>query len=174
MKLIILNGASCSGKSTIVKRIMKERDNLFLLHYDSLKWLFSQYSNEKHYDDVQKVMLTVAGKIFQMKYDVICDSGLRKISRDNLIDVANKYKYEIIEINLDADYEVLAKRFDERVKRVMSVPEKDRRISNMSMDRFKELYDMFQSEKNKEAIEFNTDTQTEEEISESIINILNK
>jgi len=109
---------------------------------------------------VGEVLLSVANKICEMKYDVICDSGLHKSWRDKLINIATLHDYKIIEINLEADYEVLSKRFDERVAKALATPEKDRRISNISKDRFKELYDIFQREKNPSAITFRTDTQS--------------
>ena len=50
----------------------------------------------------------------------------------------------------------------------MSVPEKDRRISNLSEERFKELFDIFNKEKNPDAITFKADEETPEEIVEKI------
>ncbi len=160
MNFIIINGSSCSGKSEIVKDVLRQRDRLFHLSFDRIKWLFSKYSSVNHGDDVGEVLLSVANKICEMKYDVICDSGLHKSWRDKLINIATLHDYKIIEINLEADYEVLSKRFDERVAKALATPEKDRRISNISKDRFKELYDIFQREKNPSAITFRTDTQS--------------
>lgn len=172
MNFIILNGSSCSGKSAIVKNILEKRDGLFYLSFDRIKWLFSKYSSVNHGDDVGEVLLSVANKICEMKYDVICDSGLHKSWREKLINIATLNGYKIIEINLEADYEVLARRFDERVAKAMATPEKERKISNISKERFKELFDIFQKEKNTAAITFRTDTQSIEEIAESIIKLL--
>lgn len=174
MKLIIINGSSCSGKSSIVKSLMNSRENLFLLHYDSLKWSFSKYSREEKYKDVQKVMQSVALTVFEMgKYDVICDSGLYRVSRQNLIDIAKKLEYEIIEINLEADFNILLQRFNERVESALKVSSKDRRISNLSVDRFKELFDIYNKEKNELAISFYSDKESSEEIAEKIKMMLN-
>ena len=148
---------------------MKEKDGLFHLGYDSLKWSFSKYTKEKYYEDVQKVILAVAETIFKIGYDVLSDSSLKKFSREKLIDLAKKYNYEVIEVNLVADYEILAKRFDERVARAKADPE--RKISNLSKERHKEIVEMFHEEKNPDAIIFRTDTQTEKEISENILKL---
>lgn len=148
---------------------MKEKDHFFHLHYDSLKWSFSQYSNEKHYKDVQKIVLAVALAVFNMDYNVISDSSLTKEFREKLINLAKQKDYEIIEINLEADYEILLDRFRERVASALKNPE--RRISNLSEDRFKELFDIFTSEKNPSAISFRTDTQTIDQVSESVMNL---
>lgn len=172
MKLIILNGASCSGKSTIIKNMMREKDHLFYLHYDSLKWSFSKFSREKHYEDVKKIVLAVAETVFEMGYDVVSDSSLTRASREKLMNMATKKNYEILEINLEADYQVLLERFNQRVASALLIPEKDRKISNLSVDRFKELFDMFEQEKNSDAITFRTDNQSIEEVSEKIMKLL--
>ncbi len=169
MKLIILNGSSCSGKSSIVKILMKSNKNLFHLHYDSIKWFFSNYSRDEQFQDVQIILRSIARSVFEMdKYNVICDSGLYQENRQTLINIAKEFNYEVVEINLESDFDVLLKRFNERVESALKVPEKDRRISNLSTDRFKELYEIYNSEKNSDAIIFRTDIESPEEISEKI------
>jgi predicted kinase len=172
MKIIILNGSSCSGKSSIIKILMKERENLFYLHYDTLKWLFSKYKREKHNKDVQKIVMHVVGEVFSMGYDVISESSLTRESRQKLIDLANKNNYEIIKINLEADFDVLLKRFNERVEAALKIPEKDRKISNLSVERFKELYEIYNNEKDSDAIVYKTDKENPEEIAEKINKML--
>ena len=78
--------------------------------------------------------------------------------------------YEVVEINLEADWEVVSKRFEERVKSALANPE--RRIANLSTERFRELFDIYQNEKNPSAIIFRTDTQSIEEVSGSILKLL--
>ena len=170
MKLLILNGSSNSGKSTIVKNIMKQKEHLFHLSYDALKWSFSKYQSEKYYEDVQKIVLAVAEAVFKMKYNVISDSALYKVSRMKLIDLATKYGYKILEVNLEADYKVLSKRFDDRVASALANPE--RRIANLSKERFKELCDIFNSEKNPSAVTFRTDTQSIAEVTKGVMKLL--
>ncbi len=172
MKLLILNGSSCSGKSTIVKNIMQQEEHLFHLSYDSLKWLFSKYSHEEQFKNVREVLIAVAVAIFKQQYNVICDSALYKEQRNKLIDLAKGKGYDVIEINLEADYNVLSKRFDERVEQALETPVHERKISNLSKDRFNQLHNIFHSEKNSQAITFKTDIQSIEEISQEIIKLL--
>ena len=169
MKFISVNGSSCSGKSTIVKNVLKRREHLFYLSYDSIKWLFAKYSPNEQYQDVHTVMLSMAEALCEMKYDIISDSGLRRDWREKLLNIARTSDYDIVEVNLEADYEVLAQRFDERVANALANPE--RRISNLSKDRFKEIYDIFQKEKNISALTLRTDTQSFEEVSENILKL---
>jgi len=169
MKLLILNGGSCSGKSSVIKHIMKKRENLFHLGYDSLKWSFSNYTPDKYYQDVQKIVLAVAGAVFKMKYDVVSDSTLYSKSRKELINLATLAGYQILEVNLEANPETLAKRFDERVSSALAIPE--RRISNLSKDRFQELLDIFEREKNPQAIAIRADSQSIENVAENILKL---
>lgn len=172
MKIVIINGSSCSGKSTIVENVMEQEERLFHLSYDRLKWLFSKYSSSEQYKDVWEVVLAVAETVFEMRYHVIADSVLYKKHRQKIIELAKRNGYEVLEINLEADYAGLSRRFDERVASAMADPK--RKISNISEERFKELYDIFQSEKNPRALTFRTDTQGVEEISAVIIDFYNK
>ena len=170
MTLLILNGGSCSGKSTIIKHIMKQKEHLFHLSYDALKWHFSHYHHTTHYDDIQEVILAIAESVFKLKYDIISDSALYKKSRDKLVALAKSFGYEVIEINLTAEPEVLAQRFDERVAGSLADPSK--RISNLSKDRFWELIEIFEQNKNPLATLFRTDNQSIEEVAEQILKFL--
>ncbi len=170
MKLLILNGSSCSGKSTIIKNIMKQKKGIFYLSYDRLKWFFSDYKAEQYYRDIQKIILAIATSVFKMKYQVVCDWALYQSSRKKLIALAQRYNYEILEINLLADFNILAQRFDERV--AQSLLSSERRISNVSRIRFKELVDIFEREKNPLAITLRTDTASIEEVTATIVKML--
>jgi len=170
MKLVILNGSSCSGKSTIIKNMINEKERYFHLSYDFLKHSFSKYKSAEHYQEVQKVVMAVAETVLKMKYNIITDSVLYKASRTKLVKLAKKAGYEILEINLEADYKILAARFDQRVEAHLNGS--GMRITNLSKKRFKELYEIFQQEKNPKAISFRTDTQSIEEVSKQVLKLL--
>src|SRR3989344_3203586 len=171
MKLVISNGSSCSGKSTIVDIIMQKKEHYFHLSYDRLKRLFSKYSPSEQYEDVRRIVFAVADEIFKMGYDVINDSALYQASRMRLINLAKKYNYEIMEINLEADYEILCQRFDERVASALSSPS-GVKPTNLSKERFKELVEIYNKEKNPSAITFRTDTQSIENVANSVMKLL--
>ncbi len=170
MKFISINGSTCSGKSSVIKNIMKEREHVFHLAYDSVKWSFSKYTPQKQFQDVHRLMAIMAKEVFEMKYDVISESGLHREWREELFAAARAHGYEVVEINIEADYDVLAQRFDERVARALANPEM-RQPSNTSKERFKELHDIFQREKNPSALTFRSDTQSIEEIAESVLGL---
>lgn len=170
MKFISINGSTCSGKTSVVKEVLKQRDHLFYLSYDAIKRSFARYAPNTHFNDVHTVMLAMVHALYGMKYDIICDSGLRKEWRNTLLDAARANGYDITEINLECDYDMLAQRFDERVARALANPDM-LQPTNLSKDRFKELHDTFQREKDESVPTFQTDTQSVEEISDSILKL---
>lgn len=167
MKLIFLNGSSCAGKSTTVKNIMAKKDKLYQLSYDSQKWQFSQYTREKYSKDVFTLVREILKAVCAMRYQIIADCGLWKEDRESLIAIAKEHGYEVIEINLEAPYDVLAKRFDERVANALAKP--GSRIANTSTERFKEIYDIYEAEKNPNALTLFTDKEENEKIIEKIL-----
>ncbi len=170
MFFLSINGSSCSGKSTIIREVMKVEKNLFHLSYDFLKWSFSGYNSKTHYDLVFDLLLDIAKISFEKKYNIISDSSLYKKDRNKLIDLAKKYNYKIIEINLETDFSVLEKRFEERVASALANP--NSRISNTSKERFKELVSIFEKEKNNQAVVLRTDNQKIEEVVEKVLKLI--
>lgn len=102
-------------------------------------------------------------------YSVISDSVIRRESREKLIATALKYDYTVREINLEAPWEVINTRFVERLERNRSNP--TLRMANTSIDRLRELYDLYENEKNTDALTFRTDILAPDVIIESITNI---
>ncbi len=172
MQLIQINGCSCSGKSTVVKGVLKQRGGIFHLSQDSLKWSFSDYAQakNKYRKDVDSITLAVAETVFSLKYPMLCDSSLFREQREKLISLAKSHGYEIIEINIEAEYPILQARFEQRVEDALNA--KSTRISNTSLDRFKDLYEIYNKEKNPEAITYHSDMLTPEEIITEVLNFV--
>lgn len=170
MKFISINGSTCSGKTSLIKEVMKHRERLFKLSYDSVKRSISNYKPDVHFDDVHTVMLAMEEALCKMQYDIISDSGLRQDWRERFLQIPREYGYDIVEINLECGYDTLAKRFDERIARALANPDM-LQPTNLSKDRFKELHDMFQTGKNPNALTFKTDEQSIEEIAESVLKL---
>ena len=135
---------------------MAESERLYQLSYDSQKWLFSQYTAQVHYDDVSTVVRAIADTVCQMKYDIVCDAGLYREHREKMLEIPRAHGHEVIEINLEADWETLTTRF---AKRVADATEKGTRLANTSTERFKELYNIYEAEKNLSAVTLRTDEQ---------------
>lgn len=166
----MLNGSSCSGKSELLRKVLEKKDRYYKLAYDSQKWLFSKYTPDTHFQDVRKIQKALAECVCGMGYNIICDSALYRDNREELLDIPRKFGYEVIEINLEAEYPVLEKRFDQRMIDAVTNPRI--RMSNRSKDRFKELYNIFQTEKNPEAMVIRTDTQSLEQAKEELFKFI--
>jgi predicted kinase len=167
MKFIQINGPSCVGKSTIVKHIIDEKPRYYKVSYDALKWGFSQYKADEHFDDVRALVRGLAEAVCKIEYNIVCDSGMHLATREQLFEIARRHNYEVIEINLEADYEVLRQRFEARMANAAADP--SRRISNKNPERHRELFDIYQAEKNPNAITFRTDLLSEDEIAKQVL-----
>lgn len=153
---------------------MSQHEGLFHLSYDSLKWFFSDYvvAKVKYTPDVHAILHAVAETILSLGYTIICDSVLLRENREKIISRARNHGYDIIEINIEANYDILEARFKERVERTKS--QQSTRIANTSLDRFKELYEIYINEKNPHAIIFHSDILTPEEIIEEVSSSIKK
>ena len=168
----MLNGHSCGGKSTVVKRLMEESENLYQLSPDAQKWLFSKYDRTIHREDVHTLLRAIADVVCSMKYDIICDSGLYKETREQMLAIPRARGYDVIEINLEASWEDLEKRFDQRVVNARNFPE--RKISNTSKDVFRELYDIYEREKNPSATLVRTDEHSIDAVVTKVLGLISR
>lgn len=165
MKLVILSGAPCSGKSSVAAAILQNREKYYYLSYDALKWSFSQYSSGKYYKELHILMLAMLRALCSMKFNVVTEA-LHTESRQNLIDIGTEFGYEVVQVNLDTDYEVLSKRLEQRIAKGKT------NMRGFTKEKFKTLYDTYESEKNPHAVTFRTDATTPEEVSEHVLKLL--
>jgi predicted kinase len=162
----MLNGASCTGKSTVISKVMDKKNRLYHLSYDAQRWFFAKYHRKTHATHVENIVLILADAVCRMGYDIICDAGIHKEYREKLLHIPKKYKYEVIEVNLEADYDLIVERFHKKLAFSLLNPEI--KISNTSKKRLKELYDAYHAEKNLDAKTFRIDRKNVDEIVESI------
>jgi predicted kinase len=142
-------------------------EKYYKISYDEFKWGFSQYKPDVHFDDVYSVLGAVTEAVCKLEYNIICDMGIWKEKREQLLSIARKYNYEVIEINLEAEYEVLLNRFVSRVEQAAADP--TRRLANKKPERHRELFDIYQAEKNPNAITLRTDLLSEDEIAKQVL-----
>lgn len=166
MKLVILNGAVCSGKSTIIDRVMRDAKRCFNISYDSLKWHFSGYESGKFYEDIRVLRFAMLRALCGMKYNIITES-LHLENRNKHIAIAKEYGYEVLEINIEAEYDTLVRRWHERNA---SGSRKD----IIPRSRFDEIYQVYIKEKSNTTLTFRTDRQTCDEIADYILERMNQ
>jgi len=170
MKLVLINGPSCAGKSTAVDSVMKNKENYFRLSYDSIKWSFSNYVAFKYSDEIYNLMLIIMNEMCRVKFDIICDSVIFKEHRQELTEVAEKYGYKIVSINLEANYDIVLTRYEQRKKEIAENLHKE--PTHTSLEKFKELFDRYHNEKDPDAVTFDTGKQTQEEVSTEVLALL--
>lgn len=138
-KIIFLYGPSCSGKSTIADEIMKH-ENFFHVHYDRIKWLISDYhrDNKNQTDLIFATLMHMINEGIERDFDILIEGlGLELFEK---VKTFYQARCEVLPIRVTADKKILEKRFLERVE---SAKNSKRKISNLSIDVFWQLYEKF-------------------------------
>lgn len=129
MKLILINGPTGIGKSTIAGKIHQSLPLSFLLDIDAQRRYISGYKEyrEESLDLVLKLSLAIVERSLQSGHDVIIDKVFTdaKIS-DAFLELGRKYGAAVFEFVLTADKDTLIARADERgyIEGSMLTPEK--------------------------------------------------
>ncbi len=162
---MILSGAPCAGKSTVAKDIMESNADYFYLSSDALKNLFSDYDSGKYVEQIRTMLLSME--------EILCKAGLNIVAealhqefKARLISVARAHGYEILEVNLEAPYEILLERFKERRSQIEARGEQG--YAMRTEENFKANFDAYQREKNPKARTFDTTKETVKEITRNI------
>ena len=134
------------------------------MSYDSLKWQFSQYASGQYYEDIRTLRFSMLQTLLQLQYNVVTES-LHRASRQKHAKIAASFDCDIVEINLEAEYDVLLERWKARMA-------SGERKENISKERFDEIYEIYMAEKNTDAVTFQTDTQSMDEICAAVEKLL--
>ncbi|MDO8624225.1 MAG: zeta toxin family protein [bacterium] len=117
MKLIILNGPSGIGKSTIATRLHEKMSNSALIDVDELRRSIPNYREQRA--ESLKLAYQKTGEAIESHFkngqDVIIDKVISESSiLDSFIEIGKKFDANAYEILLFADKEASQKRADER------------------------------------------------------------
>ena len=113
--ILIINGPSNAGKSTITELLLSRHKNLFRVSYDKIKWLISDYSAPKYHKVVDELVYTLAKAAFHKGFSLVADGAMLKETREKYRRLAANNKVRFLEINLDAPLPVLKARLKQRV-----------------------------------------------------------
>lgn len=170
MKLIIINGPTGVGKSTIAKKIHAEFPLSFLLEIDAQRRYIGEY--KKNYKESGKLSLVVSNAIIdgylQSGHDVIIDKVIVKTSTIlDFIEIAKKHNAEIYEFILNSSKATLVKRAAERgyTEGNSLTPEK--------VEKFWEAIQKYIKDR-PNSIEINTDKLDVDTVSKMIMNRINE
>lgn len=167
--IIIMSGPSCVWKSTIVNNIINVCDRIFHIKTDFLKRLISGYSPER--DNIIKNNLTIW----------LCEEAMKEslsiiIEPHNLEwykDLSIKYNYNYLFVYLEASYNTLLKRFEQRIQDYKKSG--SRKYMNTDIWRFQEGYEKSKNLiKEDISITCNTELIEADEITKLIFTALKK
>lgn len=160
---MVLNGPMCAGKSTVTKFLMQE-DNVFRGSYDAVKWLISNYSadNENHRKIAKEIIFSAISTAVESGLSVVIDGGLADY-RDRYKELAQKFNFHYVSVNIEAPVEILEKRFLERVESATQANSKT--ISVTTLEGFHSRYQWYlNTNKDPEATTLDSSQLSAEEI----------
>lgn len=117
MKLIIINGPTGIGKSTISKMVHNDLALSFLLAMDEQRRYISKYREYRveSRDLVRNIALAIIDTYLQTGHDVIIDAVITdSILMDKIMDIGAKNNATILEFILTSDKDTLITRAENR------------------------------------------------------------
>jgi adenylylsulfate kinase-like enzyme len=171
--VILVQGRTCSGKSTLVgvlsKALADNVKNLYVLPYDLIKTGLMGYHRDKHAPLVKQLAVGISEVMFNKQLSVLVDMNFgSKYEYDRYIRTARRYRYEVVPINLVAPRNVLLERFRRRIRAF-----REQGINTSGMDERRYLKALT---KNgylaKHSHSFDTSEKSVDEISREVIEIL--
>lgn len=165
---IIINGASCVGKSSVIEELGKLETGMFHLSYDRIKWCFLDYKSGSHGDEIYNMLTALTKECIKKEISIVKDGGLYKEKLLPIINLVKENGYKIVEINLEAPMDILMTRFKERVEYAKNSKAK---VSNLSEERFLELLEMYKAVKDPSFITYDTSVMISEDIAKEIIKL---
>lgn len=158
-KLIIINGPSCAGKSTIIDEFFLYKKDFFWLKYDAIKRFFVDYEPSHDKEKVQELVTLIGKDRIGRGEDILLENYIETIA-----DFAKNNGYDIYQFNIEAPYPTLLQRFQERILNIKAGIK-----INTSEEKHRQIYDTYISNKKGNDITFDTSTLSKEEIVEKII-----
>lgn len=168
--ILVIYGPSCGGKSSVVELLISKHENLFRVSQDKIKWLISRYDKDKHTEIVYSFLVNLAKDAISKGFSLLVEGGnvMKNKGKDFRL-MAKRNKMDFFEFNIEAPFDIAKERFKERVKNAKL---KGWKVSNKSLRRFKELYNLHEEKKNKKAPIFDSSVLSVKEIVNKIEGIV--
>ena len=137
--ILILNGPACAGKTSVTRYFKSKYKNIFTPRGDKLKWLISDYdrTNLHHKEQIVKMTFDLIQSAIKGGFSIVYDWSLTDTQRIKCKKLAKHYGLVFIEVNIEANFDVISCRFDERIE----ASKKGAKISLVDPLVMKERYD---------------------------------
>ncbi|MFA4931184.1 MAG: AAA family ATPase [Patescibacteria group bacterium] len=167
--LLILNGPYCAGKSSVAQYLLDNYDGIFRAWRDRIKWMIAGYQAERDGKITAEMTMALIDVALSHGLSVVQDQAITLGWEGKYQLMAKKYETKLIEVNIEASYEVLEKRFAERV----AAAKVGAKISMTDPEKMREQYFYYQKHKNNDNLTYFSDQKTPVEIAEEIIKCIN-
>jgi len=169
--ILIINGPMCSGKSTLTDLLLKKIPQSFKVSSDKIRWQIANYSSDIHRELVSELAFSLAKKAAENGLSLIIDGTLvnKKIVNKKYQKLAKKLNYKFIEIKINASWEVIRHRFQERVKNAKLT---GNHISCTTLKRMKEIYNRYMTVQTPDIPTFDSDKISPEKLCQKILKLL--
>lgn len=170
--ILILNGPSCAGKTSIARYFSSRYKSIFTPRGDQIKWMISDYKrdNLEYKKQILKMVFGLINFAIKEGFSIVHDWSILDSDRKKLKLLAKRYGFVFIEVNVEADFCTISKRFDERIKAAKS----GARISLIDPKIMKERYEHYFNSKDKKLPTFDSGKFSSEKISKKIISLIKK
>ncbi len=167
--LLVINGPSCGGKSTVVDLFVGEYGNIFQAKSDTIKWLISDYTALLHRDIVHEMTLGAMMVALKNGLSVIKEGASYNAEKYAML--AKEFNVDFFAVNIEAPWEIILERFAQRLEQKKTGVKK---IANTDPVRLRELYEMYLTSKDISPLTFDSSKQSAEEIRDAIIEYIKK
>lgn len=121
-KLILISGDLAAGKSTF-SRILSKKFNIMVINKDTIKEILgdtigftNREENLKLSNATMRIMIHMFCESAMLGKDLILEANFHKSELEEIFENAKKYNYDIKELYLKADIDILHKRFINRIE----------------------------------------------------------
>ena len=166
--LLILNGPSCGGKSSVSDVFLGKYGGIFNAKSDQIKWLISDYDANVHQNIIHEMIVELIQVALKNGLSVLKEGALWE--PEKILQITKDMNVTFFVANISAPREILEKRFLERVE----AKKKGAKISNVDPERFWDLNDKYLATKMESPLEFDSSLQTAEEIADTISKYIQK
>jgi ribose 1,5-bisphosphokinase PhnN len=179
--ILVINGPSASGKSTVKNYFADKYSNIFSASRDRIKWLISGYSSKEFQKETYAMNIALIEIALEYGLHIIVDQGIQ--TPDGNVEIENylteefqrlskKFNVKLTEVNIEASFETISERFQDRIE----AKKRGAKIAMTDPIMMKERFENYQRRKNENEGNptFMTDNRTPEDIAEEILGILSK